>query len=338
VQWNEPTVDDTARVIGPVALHGGAVVEEDALIVGPATIGAGAVVGRGAVVAQSLVASGASVAPGTTVRHRVVTSHQRPSLPAPPRTQSDPQAIPVRLRDESRSEPRYLQAKALVEPILASLALLLLSPLMIVIGLLVKLTSRGPVLYGDSREGKDGRVFQCWKFRTMIKGAPVLQRGLYAKSQVDGPQFKLANDPRITAIGSWLRPSSLDELPQLINVAHVQMSLVGPRPSPFRENQTCIPWRQGRLSVRPGITGLWQVCRNTRAAGDFHQWIYYDLLYIRNASLLVDLKIIAATVLTLGGRGHVPLSWIIAPERYSERRLARRDSPALTIRRLWTHA
>jgi len=337
VHWNEPNVNDAARVIGPVAIHGGAVVEEGALIVGPSTIGAGAVVGRNAVLAQSLVASGASVAPSTTVRHRVVTSHGPPGQPALPRTQSGLPAIPVRLRDARRSEPIYPQAKALVEPFLASLALLLLSPLMIVIGLLVKLTSRGSVLYGDRREGKDGRVFRCWKFRTMIKEASLLQRGLYVQNQVDGPQFNLANDPRITAIGRWLRPTSLDELPQLINVALAQMSLVGPRPSPFRENQTCIPWRQGRLSVRPGVTGLWQVCRSTRAAGDFHQWIYYDLLYIRSASFWVDLKIIFATVLTLGGRGHVPLSWIVPPERYYERRLAARDSSALTIWRLWSH-
>ena len=89
------------------------------------------------------------------------------------------------------------------------------------------------------------------------------------------------------------------------------MSLVGPRPSPFRENQLCIPWRDGRLSVRPGITGLWQVCRNRRSEGDFHQWIHFDLLYVRHMSLAVDLKILAATVATLGGRWPVPLRWII---------------------------
>jgi lipopolysaccharide/colanic/teichoic acid biosynthesis glycosyltransferase len=90
------------------------------------------------------------------------------------------------------------------------------------------------------------------------------------------------------------------------------MSLVGPRPSPFRENQVCVPWREARLSVRPGITGFWQVCRHDRASGDFHQWIEYDLLYVQNLSLALDLKILAATVLTLGGKAqHVPASWLV---------------------------
>jgi lipopolysaccharide/colanic/teichoic acid biosynthesis glycosyltransferase len=90
------------------------------------------------------------------------------------------------------------------------------------------------------------------------------------------------------------------------------MSLVGPRPSPFQENQMCVPWREGRLSVRPGITGLWQVCRHERSEGDFHQWIQYDLLYVRHMSFTVDMKILMATLLTGGGKGHVPISWILS--------------------------
>ena len=104
------------------------------------------------------------------------------------------------------------------------------------------------------------------------------QRQLYRSNQVDGPQFKLKEDPRVTRVGRLLRVTNLDEIPQLINVLRGQMSLVGPRPSPFRENQICVPWRRARLSVRPGITGLWQVCRDEdRTEGDFHEWIYYDL-------------------------------------------------------------
>jgi lipopolysaccharide/colanic/teichoic acid biosynthesis glycosyltransferase len=125
----------------------------------------------------------------------------------------------------------------------------------------------------------------------------------------------MKHDPRVTRLGRWLRLISLDELPQLINVAMGQMSLVGPRPSPFRENQTCVPWRDARLSVRPGITGLWQVCRHDRSSGDFHQWIYYDMQYVRHMSFLLDLKILIATVITLGGKGHVPLSWMIASSK-----------------------
>jgi hypothetical protein len=98
-----------------------------------------------------------------------------------------------------------------------------------------------------------------------------------------------------------------------VNVLTGEMSLVGPRPSPFRENQVCVPWREARLSVRPGITGFWQVCRHNRSEGDFHQWIEYDLLYVQHLSFWLDLKILAATVLTLGGKAKsVPSSWLVS--------------------------
>jgi lipopolysaccharide/colanic/teichoic acid biosynthesis glycosyltransferase len=138
-----------------------------------------------------------------------------------------------------------------------------------------------------------------------------MQRNLADRNEVDGPQFKIENDPRVTRVGRILRATNLDELPQLFNVLFGQMSLVGPRPSPFRENQICVPWRRARLSVRPGITGLWQVCRGHREQSDFNQWIYYDITYVRNGGFWLDLKILAATVLTLGGKWSVPLTWIV---------------------------
>jgi lipopolysaccharide/colanic/teichoic acid biosynthesis glycosyltransferase len=108
---------------------------------------------------------------------------------------------------------------------------------------------------------------------------------------------------------------SLDELPQLFNVLLGQMSLIGPRPSPFRENQCCVPWREARLSVRPGITGLWQVCRHNRPGGDFHQWIYFDLLYVQHMSFSLDLKILLATLVTRGGQSNVPVHRLIPAHR-----------------------
>ena len=306
------TVHATARLVGPVVVRDGADVGAGALIVGPTTIGDGARVGAGAVVAQCLVLSGAVVAPASTVRHRIVSGdsshasalggqrrHTAPNLVAAPE--------PVR----RLAIPPYVAVKALFEPLLALVALILLAPAMAVIALLVKFTSTGPIFYGDSREGKDARAFKCWKFRSMLTNADEMQRALAAQQQMDGPQFKMDRDPRVTKIGAILRKLNVDEFPQLWNVACGDMSFVGPRPSPFRENQICIPWRNGRLSVRPGITGLWQVCRRDRDRGDFHQWIHYDLLYVRNVSFRLDVMIFLATIFTLGGRKPVPLGLML---------------------------
>jgi lipopolysaccharide/colanic/teichoic acid biosynthesis glycosyltransferase len=195
---------------------------------------------------------------------------------------------------------------------LAATGLLMLSPLLAVAAALVKLGSRGPVFFGHAREGRRGREFKCWKFRTMVADADQRQRALYKQSQVDGPQFKIKDDPRVTRVGRILRGTNIDELPQLWNVLIGEMSLVGPRPSPFRENQICVPWRRARLSVRPGITGLWQVCRDEdRDKGDFHEWIFYDVTYVRHFSFWLDIKILVATVLTMGGRRSVALGRLL---------------------------
>ena len=151
----------------------------------------------------------------------------------------------------------------------------------------------------------------------MVADAHRRQRELYDENELDGPQFKISSDPRVTRLGRFLRKTNLDEMPQLFNVFIGHMSLVGPRPSPFRENQVCVPWRRARLSVRPGITGLWQICRDGCDGGDFHQWIYYDLAYVRHRSLKLDVKVLLATVLTLGGRWNVPINWFIPDGRLS---------------------
>jgi lipopolysaccharide/colanic/teichoic acid biosynthesis glycosyltransferase len=181
----------------------------------------------------------------------------------------------------------------------------------VLVAIMIRLESRGSVFYRGEREGLSGRPFDCLKFRTMRVNAHDLQHLLKAEDKIDGPHFKLEHDPRLTRLGRLLRSSNVDELPQLINVLRGDMSLVGPRPSPFSENQICVPWREGRLLVRPGITGLWQICRRDRASGDFHQWIEYDLLYVQHASFWLDLKILASTLATLGGRMPVSARWLI---------------------------
>lgn len=309
------------RLYGPLVLHAGARIEQDAVAIGPGILGPGACVGRGAVVSQCLLCRDAHVEPDTAIVRRVVPEGARGPQPAEPPARVD--GVPaLRLRRAAQAGQgpatarRYGTLKRLFDMQAALFGLLVLSPLLLLTAALIKLTSRGPVFYGDEREGRGGKLFRCWKFRTMVVGAHAQQRGLYQHSVIDGPQFKLPNDPRITWLGRILRATNIDELPQLWNVLRGEMSLIGPRPSPFRENQICVPWREARLSVRPGITGLWQICRRERSAGDFHQWIYFDTLYVRHLSLALDMKILLATVLTLGGCRSVPADWMIARRRW----------------------
>ena len=312
VVGRDTRIHESARLVGAVVVQDEAAIEAGATIVGPAVVGAGATVGAGAILAQCVVAPGTLVDAGARHRSRVVTGGQM--LPAAPdefSTFTPGEVTTDELSAHGNGKGWYPRIKVVLESAAALVGLLLLSPLFAIIAALIRLESRGPIFYGDLRETRGGRVFKCYKFRTMFVGAAARQRELMNANQMDGPQFKIDHDPRVTRVGRWLRAISFDEFPQLMNVVLGQMSLVGPRPSPFRENQLCVPWREARLSVRPGITGLWQVCRNRRGSGDFHQWISYDLQYVRHMSLLVDVKIIVATVVTLGGKGHVPLSWII---------------------------
>jgi lipopolysaccharide/colanic/teichoic acid biosynthesis glycosyltransferase len=315
-------IDPAARLIGSVVVQRGAIVEAGAQVIGPAVVGADARIGRDAIVAQCLIAPGGWVAPESVIRHRALAG---PGVVEPDDDFSDP-PDPAADLAAAEAAPRrrlYPHVKLAIDVTAAAVGLVLLSPLLAIVAVLIKLESPGPVFYGDFRETIGGRVFRCWKFRTMYQGAASKQRELLKKNELDGPQFKMRKDPRVTPLGGWLRKCSLDEFPQLFNVVRGEMSLVGPRPSPFRENQICVPWREGRLSVRAGITGLWQVCREARSAGDFHQWILYDLLYVQHMSALVDLRILLATVLTGGGMTRVPVTWVIPASRHDREPKAR---------------
>ncbi len=316
------SVHATARMVGPVVVHKDVAVEAGATILGPAIIGAGARIASGAIVAHATILAGSIVPGGQIVRDQVWLGVGNAAPAAERQSPSYDQRLARHSIEPSHSSEvvnqqpfgRRLQLflKRAVDVAFASVSLAILSPLFLVSGAAVWLESRGPMFYGDKREGLGGRVFRCWKFRTMFTGAHLAQRDLNALDHTDGPHFKCDSDPRVTRVGRVLRMLNLDELPQLVNVLMGEMSLVGPRPSPFRENQVCVPWREARLSVRPGITGFWQVCRHDRAAGDFHQWIEYDLLYVQHLSLWLDAKILTATLLTLGGKAtHVPASWLV---------------------------
>jgi exopolysaccharide biosynthesis polyprenyl glycosylphosphotransferase len=187
---------------------------------------------------------------------------------------------------------------------LGAMALLVLcSPLMLAIAVIIKLSSRGPVLFRQERCGMRGRVFTMLKFRSMVSDAEQRQAELMVFNEMDGPVFKIARDPRITGIGRFLRRTSLDELPQLMNVLKGEMSLVGPRPLPVKEvRQFKNPWQRRRLSMKPGITCLWQIAgRNTIG---FEEWMRLDLQYIDTWSLWLDFKILVKTVpVVLMGKG-----------------------------------
>ena len=313
------SVHPSAVLSGPVILHDGVTIEAHSHIIGPTVIGAGATVGHNSIVAQCVVAPRVTLRPESIARQRVVIDG-RPRPTPPPEIDAGGDDGRLRVLATPRHEEQppaemsrrlYAPVKRVMDFVVAAVGLAVLSPLLALTAVLVKLTSPGPVFFAHAREGLGGRVFHCLKFRTMVADADRRQREMYAQNQVDGPQFKITRDPRVTPIGRWLRLSNIDELPQLFNVLVGHMSLIGPRPSPFRENQICVPWRKARLSVRPGITGLWQICRHARHAADFHQWIHYDTLYVRHYSAWIDFKILVATVLSLGGRKPVPLEWII---------------------------
>jgi len=173
--------------------------------------------------------------------------------------------------------------------------LVLLSPLFLLIALIVKFTSKGPVFFRQERCGLNGRRFTLYKFRTMIDDAESRINELLMKNEMKGPAFKFAKDPRITRVGKFLRVSSIDELPQLWNVFVGDMSLVGPRPPLPAEVKKYEPWHRRRLSMRPGITCLWQVSGRNKIT-DFDEWAKLDLEYIDKWSLWLDAAILLKTV------------------------------------------
>ncbi len=194
-------------------------------------------------------------------------------------------------------------AKRAFDLVVSSVLLVLLSPVLLGLAVYIRVADGGPVLFRQRRVGLHGRVFSCLKFRTMVPDAEDRYIELEPLSEVDGPAFKMTDDPRITRSGRLLRRASLDELPQLWNVLRGEMSIVGPRPAPPREVDRYSIWHRRRLGMRPGLTGLWQV--SARSASDFDRRVELDLDYIDRWSLWMDLKILLRTVpvmLSLEGR------------------------------------
>jgi lipopolysaccharide/colanic/teichoic acid biosynthesis glycosyltransferase len=199
------------------------------------------------------------------------------------------------------SEPSgwYAPFKRGIDVLGSAFVLVAFAPVLLLCAVAIVIDDGFPIFFGHKRQTRGGATFRCWKFRTMRRNAEALVAELRKQNLCDGPQVNIKDDPRVTRVGKYLRKLQLDEFPQFWNVLIGDMSIVGPRPSPDNENQFCPAWRETRLSVRPGITGNWQVKR-TRAEGkDFQEWIQYDIEYVERMGPLFDLWLCILTVVNI---------------------------------------
>jgi exopolysaccharide biosynthesis polyprenyl glycosylphosphotransferase len=184
--------------------------------------------------------------------------------------------------------------KRIMDILISGVGIVVGLPIFIIIGVLIKVSSRGPVLFKQTRAGLNGREFVLFKFRTMYEGADLERADMAKLNEMEGPVFKIKRDPRINGVGRVLRKFSLDELPQLFNVIAGHMSLIGPRAMATYEVEKIKPWQRRRLSMRPGLTGLWQI--SGRSTVDFDRWMELDLQYLDNWSIGLDIKILIKTI------------------------------------------
>jgi lipopolysaccharide/colanic/teichoic acid biosynthesis glycosyltransferase len=293
-------ISENARIFGKVLCGDDVFIGDGATIIGPAIICNDVEIGPSAVIKNALIGPHVSIEKGAFVHDCVITGQQQSGCEFLINTASVRWFVSdVKTDDDFRNWPLFSYArlgKRILDVIVSFVVLMLFAPVFILVAIAIKLTSPGAVFFKHRRQGLHGREFSCLKFRTMIVGADRIQEKLRRINQVDGPQFMLEDDPRVTMVGKFLRETFIDELPQFINIFLGQMSVIGPRPSPQAENLFCPSWRYARLSVRPGITGLWQVCRTRLAGRDFQEWIYYDTKYVKNISLTLDLKVFCKTV------------------------------------------
>jgi lipopolysaccharide/colanic/teichoic acid biosynthesis glycosyltransferase len=284
--WKRPdaTILRAARGRGEVWRDPEARIDPHAKFIGPVWIGAGRNVD-----AKTTVIGPAVVWDDPTARPRSEGIQWLNIEPTEPPPDPTPRELP----------PIDRAAKRLFDIAFSLLALAMTLPLYPFIMLAIWLEDGRPWFFAHKRETIGGKTFPCVKFRSMRKDAEKIKEQLKKLNQADGPQFFMKDDPRLTRVGKILRKYNLDEFPQFLNVLVGHMSIVGPRPSPHKENQYCPPWREARLSVRPGITGLWQIKRTREAGTDFQEWIKYDIEYVENMNLRLDVLIIWKTITTI---------------------------------------
>lgn len=295
-RWEDPQrVIPSLREVRPrVFAEAAERIHDDDLLIGPAWVG------RRAASDEAICVVGPAWVPDAAAERAVSPAEVLPL-----------EEIPTRRREERTIAGQHEFSDAFkrsVDVLASAMVLFILSPLLLLISIAVLVDDGWPVVFGHERQTRGGAIFRCLKFRTMRRNAEAMAAQLRSVNVCDGPQVFIANDPRVTRVGRLLRRFHLDELLQFVNVLRGEMSLVGPRPSPERENRLCPAWRDARLSVRPGITGLWQVCRTRQPGLDFQEWIRFDLHYVANRSLRLDAWIILKTIrgLFLKESAHAP--------------------------------
>lgn len=201
--------------------------------------------------------------------------------------------------ESTRGFSFYEVIKRVIDVVCSFVGVLVLSPLFIIIAIIIKFTSKGPVFFSQKRVGRDGKEFKMYKFRSMVVNAEELKEKLVAQNEMSGPMFKMKDDPRVTKVGKFIRKTSIDELPQLFNVLKGDMSLVGPRPSLPKEVAQFEDWMYRRLEVKPGLTCYWQVSGRNNI--DFEDWMKLDIKYVDERSTWIDIRLIFKTVGVLFG-------------------------------------
>jgi len=282
--WNRPdtTIDRPHRLRNRVWGDPQAQINQNTKFFGPVWVGAGRELdGATSVVGPAVLWDDPKACPNSEAVHWDALEHTQVF------------SRPFQRPKQSSVERRF---KRCFDITATTLALFLVLPVFPLIMLAIWLEDGRPFFFAHQRETEGGRVFPCLKFRSMRKDADKIKDQYLEQNEADGPQFFVKNDPRLTRVGGVLRKYHLDELPQFLNVLAGHMSLVGPRPSPYEENQYSPSWREARLSVRPGITGLWQVKRTRQRGCDFQEWIKYDIEYVGKSNFLLDLWILWKTV------------------------------------------
>ncbi|MEK6776018.1 MAG: sugar transferase [bacterium] len=307
-------LSSNAYLLGPIVIGDGCTIGDWAQIIGPTVIGKGCQISEGTLIRESILWDGIFLSAGAKVEHSIIgekshvpnNSYIKNMIVLNGFSARDANLVPSDHIIQGTvdisgavSLPKikhhiYKIAKRLMDLVVSLSGAVLLLPFFLLLAIAIKIDSKGPVFYIQKRCGLGGKLFGMVKFRTMVTEAERLHKELISQNEMDGPMFKLTNDPRVTRLGKLLRSTSLDELPQLYNVLKGEMSLVGPRPLIMNEMKFSPSWRDSRLKVKPGLTGLWQI--QGRSEVPFHTWIKYDMYYVNNRSLWLDLTILFKTI------------------------------------------